>query len=221
MKNKKLFIINVVVLAILLIVLFLNWQYWENKKQHAQDIPQTQSVSDGTVTFAYSQDFGLAVTPEQILVKSYIPACDENFDYCFYYHKDTYKGTNFESAGARVKKRADLNASTCLTTPPDGFDSTKQPDGTKATADYSASVFSNVGGAGAGHYAAGSLYRVYIKKAGSCYEFETRIGETQFANYPEGTIKLFTDQDREQVKAQLMSLLEGATINGGQTLQLP
>ncbi len=221
MKNKKLFIINTIVLAVLLIVLFFNWQYWEKKKQENNNIPQVQSVSDGNIKITYDKIFGLAVTKDQVPVKSYIPPCDENFDYCFYYNVDNYKGTNFESAGIRIKKRTDLNSSTCLTTPLDGFDPSTKPDATNASATYSTSVFSNVGQGAAGHYTSGALYRLYVKEASACYEFETRIGETQFANYPEGTIKQFTDNDRNQVKTQLMSILEGITLKDGQTLKLP
>ena len=68
-----------------------------------------QSISDGTIAFWYSSDeFGLAVTPEQILDHSYIPPCSDDFDYCFYYIGSDYNGTNFESAGLRVEKRSDL-----------------------------------------------------------------------------------------------------------------
>lgn len=182
---------------------------------------QAKSISDGNISITYNNNFGLATNKDQILVKSYIPACDENFNYCFYYNADTYKGTNFESAGLRVKKRTDLNSSTCLTTPPDGFDPTMKPDSTNANNIYAMSTFSNVGQGAAGHYSSGALYRLYIKDSKLCYEFETRIGETQFANYPAGTIKQFTDNDRSQVKIQLTNILEGITLKGGQTLQLP
>ena len=298
MKNKKLFIINTITLAILIIVLALTWVYWENKKKTItapftcddnktitavfypgedqyvvlklsdgrtislpraisasgaryanQDesvvfwnkgntafitengkntydnciIPGSdiQSISDGNISMTYHKAFGLAVTKEQILVTSYIPPCDDNFDYCFYYNQDTYKGTNFDSAGIRIKKRTDLNSSTCLTAPPEGFDPSKKPDATHANSAYSASVFSNVGQGAAGHYTSGSLYRIYIKEAATCYEFETRISESQFANYPDGTIKQFTDSDRQQLTAQLIDMLTMITLKGGQTLQLP
>jgi len=46
-----------------------------------------QTVSDGVIKISIpSSEFGLAVTPEQIMVTSYIPPCDENFDYRLYYN---------------------------------------------------------------------------------------------------------------------------------------
>src|SRR3989344_2243082 len=302
MKNKKLFIINVIILAVLIIATVLSWEYWFNREKTikapftcdngklieavfypdndtrvdlklsdgrslsvpktisasgiryanqdesfvfwnkgntafitengqntydncivagSEDLPQVQSISDSNIKINYNNTFGLAVTKDQILVKSYIPACDENFDYCLYYYTDTYKGTNFESAGLRVKKRIDLSSITCLTTPPEGFNPSMQPDATNSSSAYSMSFFSNVSGAAAGHYSSGSLYRLYIKENGACYEFETRIGQSQFANYPEGSIKEFTDKDSEQVRIQLINILEEITLKDGQTLQLP
>lgn len=221
MKNKKLFVINVIVLAILLIALFFNWKYWEEKKKGYENIPQVQSISDQNITMYYDETFGLAVKPEQILVKSYIPPCDENFDYCFYYNKDVYEGTNFESAGIRIKKRDDLDSSKCLSEPPLGFAESMQPDATRVNSAYSTSLFSDVGGAAAGHYSSGSLYRLYIKEGALCYEFETRIGESQFANYPEGSIKQFTDQDRDDVKRLLVNFLANISLGANQRFQLP
>src|SRR3989344_3364295 len=184
--------------------------------QGSTETPGVQTVSDGKITMIfYDQNFGLAVTPEQILVKSYIPACDQNFDYCIYYNSDTYKGTNFESAGLRILNRKDLTTqSTCLNTPPDGHDSSFKPDKNSTNDYYSISEFSNVGQGAAGHYTTGSLYRMFIKGSSSCYEFETRVGESRFANYPSGTIQEFTDYDRSQAMVQLNNILEGITING-------
>src|SRR5690348_12489307 len=68
-----------------------------------------QSLSDGTITVHYpSADFALATTQMQILAHSYIPPCSSNFNYCLYYIGTKFQGTNFESAGLRIQKRADL-----------------------------------------------------------------------------------------------------------------
>ncbi len=173
----------------------------------------TQTISDGTITFAYSSDeFGLAVTPEQVLVKSYIPPCDTDFNYCFYYIGTDYQGTNFESAGLRVKKRTDLSTqAACLQTLPEGYTGITAKVST--TANFSTSVFSPLGDAGAGHYANGALYRLAYK--GSCYEFETRIGATQYANFPRGTIKEFMPADQRAMEAKLLQLLKDITLPGG------
>lgn len=174
--------------------------------------PQTLTTPSG-ITFGWQPDlYGLAVTPEQILTRSYIPPCDSGtpgFDYCLYRVGNQYEGTNFESAGLRIKQRTDLKTkNACLTTLPEGF--TKMMPKAEVTDDYTTSVFSPVGSAGAGHYASGSLYR--LSYGSTCYEFETRIGETQYANYPEGSIKKFTDADRANVQKELLQLLGSITI---------
>ncbi len=172
-----------------------------------------QTISDGTTTLAYSsQEFGLAVTREQILVHSYIPPCSEEFDYCFYYIGTEYQGTNFESAGLRVKNRTNLVTQTqCLQTLPDGY--TNITPQVSIAPNFSTSIFSPLSDAGAGHYASGALYRLSYK--GSCYEFETRIGATQYANYPQGTIKEFMPADQETMRAKLLKLLKDVTLPGG------
>src|SRR5581483_3797253 len=44
-----------------------------------------QSISDGTFTIAFpSTDFGLATNQQQLLVNSYIPPCNQGFNYCLY-----------------------------------------------------------------------------------------------------------------------------------------
>src|SRR5258708_14257470 len=68
-----------------------------------------RSVSDGTITVSFpAKEFGLATTPTQILVRSYIPPCNPNFNYCLYFIGQEYKGTNFDSAGLRLKNPDDL-----------------------------------------------------------------------------------------------------------------
>lgn len=182
----------------------------------------SQTTSDGTITFATPRDFGLATTPQQVVVKSYIPPCEEEFNYCLYYNADTYKGTNFESAGLSITKLSGLTTTqTCMTTPPQGYDTSIKPTATSSTSDYSTSVFENIGDAGAGHYASGTLYRLFIQQNSSCYEFLLRIGETQFANYPAGTIKEFTDADRQSLNQALTNLLQSITFANGEQIRFP
>jgi hypothetical protein len=210
-------------LGFLLVLALLSvggWWYWS---YNTTEIPVTgvstttppvfsadQKLSFGTLSLAYSSaDFGLATTEEQILVKSYIPSCDTDFNYCLYYHGVSYLGTNFESAGIRIQTRADLKTQTrCLTTPPDGYTNMRPVIATSTA--FATSTFSPIGDAGAGHYASGVLYRLAVD--GSCYEFETRIGEAQYANYPEGTVQKFTDKDQAAVAAMLMDVLKSVTI---------
>jgi hypothetical protein len=179
----------------------------------------SQSVSDGTITLIYpTADFGLATSSQQITTRSYIPPCDADFSYCLYYIGTAYQGTNFDSAGIRVEKRTDLTTqSACLTTPPTGF-TNFTPTSTTA-GDYAVSEFTPLGDAGAGHYSTGTLYR--LEYNGACYEFETRIGQTQFANYPSGTIQQFTAADEANLQAEIAGVMNGVTLSSGETVAFP
>lgn len=179
-----------------------------------------QAISDGTIAFGYpSKEFGLATNTDQILVKSYIPPCSEKFDYCLYYHGSEFAGTNFESSGVRIEKRADLKTQTaCLNAMPNGFAGGFVPKISTST-DYVTSSFSPLGDAGAGHYASGALYRLSYK--GSCYEFETRIGQTQFANYPAGSIKEFTAALAASAQRELSDIMAGMTLMNGEKVRFP
>lgn len=109
-----------------------------------ENLDQSQSISDETITFSYAPEFGLAVTPEQILVRSYIPPCDEDFHYCLYLVSGEYQGTNFESAGLRIKERTDLGSpEVCLNTPPEGY-TVFEPE-IHTGQEYATSVFAPVG----------------------------------------------------------------------------
>ncbi len=180
------------------------------------------SVSTPEISFHYPADFSLAVKPEQILTKSYIPPCElENFDYCLYYTGSAYEGSNFESAGLRIKRRSDLIAERlCLETPPAGYESLEPTSATSS--DQSAtSVFRPLSDAATGHYARGELYRLYLRRSGSCFEFETRIGQSQFANYPPGTIAEFTAADQAVLANRLRQLLGSVALAGGERVNFP
>lgn len=179
----------------------------------------SQSISDGTIILTYpTADFALATSSQQITVHSYIPPCDPIFNYCLYYIGSAYKGTNFESAGIRVDKRTDLTTqTTCLTTPPTGY--TNFTPTSTIMGDYAVSEFTPLGDAGAGHYANGTLYRLFSN--GACYEFETRIGQTQFANYPSGTIQQFTTADETALQNEIAEILNSVTLSSGETVVFP
>lgn len=213
---------NGTVIAIMIVIVVLAgfglYSYMQNHIKAAQPASSTeQSVSDGTITMTYlPSDYGLAVNQQQLLVHPYIPPCDEGFDYCLYYVGPNYKGTNFESAGLRVEKRADLKTeSLCLDTPPNGYSAIVKPDGATSTDVYSATVFRNVGNAAAGHYVVGSLYRLYYRPDSSCHEFEARVGQSQYQNYPAGSIKEFTASDQASALSGVQGLLEGISLPDG------
>lgn len=172
-----------------------------------------QSFNAGPLTVNYpAADFGLARAAGELPTNSYIPACESGFDYCLYYRGEAYAGTNFEKAGVRVNERADLAAERlCLETPPAGYTDQLAPIGAAATNLYSSTVFAT-GDAAAGHSAAGFLHRFYYRPSGQCYELETRVGQTQFANYPAGAIKEFTAADAQALQARLERIVSGVTF---------
>lgn len=177
-----------------------------------------ETASDGTISFTTPSDFGLATNQQQVLVRSYIPPCDADFIYCLYYTGIAYQGTNFDSAGIRIDKRTDLTTqSACLTTAPDGY-ANFTPTSTIA-GDYAVSEFTPLGDAGAGHYSTGTLYRLFYN--GACYEFETRIGQSQFANYPSGTIQQFTAADQSVLQSEIQNILNGVTLPSGEAVVFP
>ena len=200
------------------------------------------SVSDDLIKLMYpSIDFVFATTSEQVLVHTYIPPCEDGFYYCLYYSGTRYVGTNFESAGLSLKRRADLIGEVmCLNTSPYGNVSTVVPDLNGSNERYSWSEFLNSGDAVAGHYTSGSLYRLFVKgkpslvkvkspqgtKATSsiatnismsrCYEIVTRIGKTQFANYPTKPTREFTKEDQDDVQKRLKNIVEHISLSSGE-----
>lgn len=189
----------------------------------AQGEPQTppvagDSVSDGTISFVRPADFGLAVTPEQILVNTYIPTCEEGFMYCLYFNADTYEDTNFDGAGVGIRVRSDLTTeAACLTTQPTGY--TGQVPKSATHENYAVSTFAPIGDAGAGHYSNGEQYRLFT--SGKCYQFDAQVGESQFANYPAGSVMEFTLADRTAVLAKLRGILGGVALESGGSVVLP
>ncbi len=173
--------------------------------------PHTTTTSKGII-FGHSDDYGVAVRPEQVVVNTYIPPCDSGtpgFDYCIYRVAETYADTNFETAGVRIKERGDLTEkNSCLRALPEGYTNVSPRLGVGRG--YTTSVFTSLGDAAAGHYSNGDLYRLHFDS--TCYEFQTRIGESQFANYPKGGIKEFAEEDRRTIRRELTEILQSVTI---------
>jgi hypothetical protein len=179
-----------------------------------------QNITAGPLTFAFpSADFGLATNTTQILAKSYIPPCDSNFNYCLYYIGNAYQGTNFESAGLRVQKVTALKTQAqCLNTQPSGMTGFVPVIATSS--DYAVSVFAPLGDAAAGHFSSGALYR--LSYSGSCYEFQTRIGESDFGNYPSGSIQQFTTNEQTAIQMELQQILSTLTVaSSGENIVFP
>lgn len=176
------------------------------------------TLAGGTVSLAYpGGTYALAVAGEPLSVHSYIPPCDSPFDYCIYRVGTDYASTTFESTGIRISRRGDLTSqSSCLSQSPAGYASSSPV--TVSNPGYAAAVFGPLGNAATGHYATGDLYRLWA--GGGCTEFETRIGESQYANYPPGTIGQFTSADRTAVADELSGIL-GSVKVGSTTVAWP
>lgn len=180
----------------------------------------TETTSDGTITFARPEDFGLAISDEQIPTSSNISPCASGFSYCLYYLGNTYEHTNLDSAGLAIRTISTLNTeAACLNTSPEGYTG-QQPVAQTTDDDHTMSLFAPVENAGAGHYTTGEIYRLFTSDR--CYEFTILIGESQFENYPEGEIVEFTSHDRNTLLANMRTILGDMTLDAtDMPLQLP
>lgn len=214
-KHKK------IILSVIIVVLFLgifsvvNSLFHKNTTDEVSD-PNAYNPITNTIVqtdfFSFSHaGYGLATTPDEIVKKSYIPACSTPFDYCIYYNMDNYGDTNFEAAGIRISKMPQLDSmDLCLNTPPEGY-SDIVPNIYDNT-DHLISTYSPIEEGAAGHYSTGKIYR--LAYGGSCFEFETRVAETQFANYPEGTKVEFSAEKKKEVIDSLNNILDMVRLNG-------
>lgn len=175
------------------------------------EMPDWHVIAGGELMFARPADFGLAVHWDQLLVKSMIPPCDDGFDYCIYYYGDHFAGTNFRSAGVRIQRREDLDTeSSCLFTPPRGYINF-QPTAVRQGDGFAVSTFAPLFDGAVGHYADGELFRLSLD-GGVCFEVETRIGASQFAHYPECSIREFTQEEREALEARLYDIVRAIRL---------
>ncbi|MGV8841008.1 MAG: hypothetical protein ACWA6X_11975, partial [Bauldia sp.] len=185
----------------------------------AAEAPATATAyTDDGVTVTGAPGFTLAASADAVAGQGVIPPCDAGFDGCYYFSATTYAGTNFESAGLRILKRTDLaTAAACLGTQPDGY--TGLTIITHDGGAYSTALIAGAGDAGMGHYANDTVYRLAWQ--GGCWEFETRIGATQFGNYTPGTIREFTDADNAAVAALLRAMVDSVRLPDGTAVVFP
>lgn len=172
----------------------------------------TLVLADGQVLISYPPGFQLAVTPEQLMLDAQIPPCDEGFDYCIYVEPVEFEGTNFSSAGLGIEARADLtNEADCMLTQPDGYlDLVPVVAG---ASDFATTLYHGIDQGAAGHYSTGSLGRLYYDSV--CYEFETRVAQAQFANYPTGTIEEFDAEDQVRTSERLTAVMARVALPDG------
>ncbi len=191
----------------------------------ATSTPQTSSsatplkeVSDGTIRFSYPSTFVLTTTPDILPTSTAIPACETGFVYCVSYAGGDYAGTNFNSAGVGIHKRVDIgNKTDCLNMQPEGH--TDLSPMVRNDDTYSTSLFAPLGDAGAGHFTHEHLYRLFVDS--SCYEILQRIGQSQFANYPAGSIQEFTASHEQVLQTSLDGILNTITLQNGEAVVFP
>ncbi|MCW5714271.1 MAG: serine hydrolase [Bauldia sp.] len=174
--------------------------------------------TDGDITVTPAPEFTLATSAAEVAEQGVIPPCNAGFDGCFYYSGPAYDGTTLESAGLRIARRADLaTADACLSAQPDGY--TGLAVTTHDGGSYATAVFGGVGDAGAGHFAEGAVYRLAYE--GICWEFETRIGQTQAANFDPGTIRQLSADDETALESALRAMIDSVTLPGGAAVVFP
>lgn len=182
-----------------------------------------QTLSDGTVSLSYpSSDFGLATPQQPITKNSYIPPCDPGFDDCLYYIGTTYAGTNFDSAGIGITKRTSFATQTqCLNNEPTGYNGLTPTITTYSS--YSISEFGSqahpISNAGAGHFASDIVYRVAT--TAGCYEFDTRVSQSDYGNYPSGSIQQFTTAEQAALQSEILQILDTLTLPSSTSVAFP
>ncbi len=173
----------------------------------------TLSLSGGAVTLHYPAGMSLATAEDEVRASSTIPPCDDGFEYCLYVPQTSYENTNFRVAGMAIRPRPELGAPiSCLLTQPPGFVGL-QP-GLAVDQDGSGSLstarFGDLTDGAAGTYATGEARRLWA--GGACYDFTVRVVESQFGNYPAGSIEEFTDADRRAVLGEFLDVLDGLSV---------
>lgn len=219
-KNNK-WVIFLVLLAILA-VSFIFWAFrsdwWKNQNKIKTEDAFDQSISNDNIKILYSSsDFKVAQLSTEILLDVKKPPCDNSlgYEYCIYYIGDAYEDTTLESAGMRIKTRADLvKEDVCLNTPPLGYDNSVIPNTLKPQKEVSSSVFMGLSNSGAGHTVKSSTYRLYLKEKSLCYEFETMISHGQASNFPIGTKDEFTAEQEAQLNQKFKNILLNMVVLG-------
>lgn len=180
----------------------------------AESMDTTLVLTGGDVLVSYPEGFGLAVTQEQLQVSSQIPPCDEGFDYCIYLASGAYDGTNFSSAAVRIQQRDDLTTEAdCVLAQPGGYSGLVPV--IAGASDFATTMYQPVDQGAAGHFSRGSLGRLYYESV--CYEFEPRVAQAQFSNFPTGTLEEFDADDLDTTEGLLMSVLDSVTLPDGRS----
>ena len=173
-----------------------------------EQISNKHVSTGGAYSFERPKDFGLAVNPQQILVKSVIPPCPEGFDYCLYYNGKKYENTNFESAGVGFYVLKSMGEIPCFSV--EKYQGRKENLHTETINGMQFTVFSS-GDAATGHYANDVVYQTF--QNGACYQFVARIGSSQFANYDAGSIEKFDKKMEAEMRETLKEIIRGIQFN--------
>jgi hypothetical protein len=154
---------------------------------------------DGTSQFTYPGAYALftgkACEPEPAIA-------------CVVFPESRYPGTTFVGASFDEREIDEATTkSTCLRSPmravnvPEFDIATKDPKRIINRVSFLHGISVSVG---SGTATTTDVYRAFHN--GKCYELSLNFATTQFANYPTGTVKEFTDEDR--IRHELTTILD-------------
>lgn len=144
--------------------------------------------------------------------QSYIPVCRDESLVCITFPRGRYEGTNFGDASIEISVLPAKTSQACLI--PGKFELSTLPDAEiQIDAKNSSRMINGIrflhafdGGVALSHWIATDRYRGY--KNGRCYELAIQVTCANFHVYEPGTIKEFTEQDEQEVTAQLRRILD-------------
>lgn len=97
MKYTKPIVIGSLILMIIITAILVLKKSNTNTQTELGD--DNRITLNENITLSIPSNFGIVPKGQDFPPLGYIPACDETFDYCFYYNDNQFDNTNFESAG--------------------------------------------------------------------------------------------------------------------------
>lgn len=153
--------------------------------------------------FKYPKTLSIYTASDSAKIKllSFIPVCDTDKSVvCVHYSNENFPGTNFEGAGLAVNIIKDASTKESC----DMFSSNE--DKTTETINGVSYAVGTWGGAATGHQSADKTYRTF--QGNTCFELNLRIStDSSDVNLPTGTVKTFTDANKEKVVDELLQVL--------------
>jgi hypothetical protein len=119
---------QILLIIVLIIAVAGSIVWWDNRfgpsaatpTPREAEQPLINSLSDGVITFRYTSEWALAIKPEQILINTPTPLCDEGFAYCLYYHGAAGESPSAYAALSITRRSELATAAECLAAPREG-----------------------------------------------------------------------------------------------------